>query len=203
VANVSAQGQANNFGEFYDEISASYRAIDDFRTKLLGFLPVATGGAVFLLLNSEITGNEDGDRTFLGAAGALGFVFTLGLFSFELHGIKKCHSYIRVGKLIEAARKAPGQFVARPRDLGWVINEPFASSLIYPASLAAWLFTAVVAFSDTAAAVAAGAVFLAGFVLSFSVTWFRKAAWDREIDDHVKRELARRVTLGEPADGKT
>ena len=28
---------------FYDQVCLSYRAIDDFRAKLLGFLPLATG----------------------------------------------------------------------------------------------------------------------------------------------------------------
>jgi hypothetical protein len=138
---VPARDQPRNLAAFYDEISASYRAIDDFRMKLLGFLPVATGGAVFLLLNSKI-GDEPSDdlKVFLAAIGTLGFAFTTGLFAYELHGIKKCHSYIHVGKLIEIHSKLPGQFIARPRDLGGLINEPFASSVIYPASLAAWVY---------------------------------------------------------------
>ena len=34
----------------YKKLCTSYRAIDDFRAKLLGFLPLATGG-VFLLID--------------------------------------------------------------------------------------------------------------------------------------------------------
>lgn len=37
-----------NLRTAYKELCNSYRAIDDFRAKLLGFLPLATGG-VFLL----------------------------------------------------------------------------------------------------------------------------------------------------------
>jgi hypothetical protein len=33
------------FGAAYEELCTSYRAIDDFRAKLLGFLPLVTGGA--------------------------------------------------------------------------------------------------------------------------------------------------------------
>jgi hypothetical protein len=33
----------------YDQLCQSYRAIDDFRAKLLGFLPVVTGGGLLLL----------------------------------------------------------------------------------------------------------------------------------------------------------
>jgi hypothetical protein len=32
----------------YQELCHSYRAIDDFRAKLLGFLPLATGTGIFL-----------------------------------------------------------------------------------------------------------------------------------------------------------
>ena len=32
----------------YNELCNSYRAIDDFRTKLLGFLPLVTGGGLIL-----------------------------------------------------------------------------------------------------------------------------------------------------------
>jgi hypothetical protein len=39
----------------YDQLCMSYRAIDDFRTKLLGFLPLVTGGGLLLL-----TGKADG-----------------------------------------------------------------------------------------------------------------------------------------------
>ena len=36
--------------EVYDRVCESYLAIDDFRMKLLGLLPVATGTGMFLLL---------------------------------------------------------------------------------------------------------------------------------------------------------
>ena len=37
----------------YDQLCYSYRAIDDFRAKLLGFLPLATGTGIFLLIPME------------------------------------------------------------------------------------------------------------------------------------------------------
>jgi hypothetical protein len=33
----------------YDQLCHTYRAIDDFRAKLLGFLPVVTGGGLLLV----------------------------------------------------------------------------------------------------------------------------------------------------------
>ena len=35
----------------YDQPCNSYRAIDDFRAKLLGFLPLAAGTGIFLILD--------------------------------------------------------------------------------------------------------------------------------------------------------
>ena len=36
-----------NLRTVYRELCSSYRAIDDFRTKLLGFLPLVTGTGLF------------------------------------------------------------------------------------------------------------------------------------------------------------
>jgi hypothetical protein len=38
-----------NLKTVYQQLCESYRAIDDFRAKLLGFLPLATGTGIFLL----------------------------------------------------------------------------------------------------------------------------------------------------------
>jgi hypothetical protein len=181
-----------DLGIFYDEISASYRAVDEFRMKLLGLLPVATGTGVFLLLNGKIGDKAGSDtKTFLGAIGIVGFAFTLGLFAYELYGIKKCHSYILIGQWIETASKVPGQFVARPRDLGGLINEPFASSIIYPASLGAWAFTAMIFVSRTWASVLALVVFIVGFGLSLWITKAGSGNWDKELrgllDERMKQ----------------
>jgi hypothetical protein len=46
----------------YDQLCISYRAIDDFRAKLLGFLPLVSGSGIFLLLNDAFT---DATRTHL------------------------------------------------------------------------------------------------------------------------------------------
>ena len=41
--------QAENVRTVYREPCTSYRAIDDFRMKLLGLLPLATGAGIFLV----------------------------------------------------------------------------------------------------------------------------------------------------------
>jgi YVTN family beta-propeller protein len=83
----------------YERVCDSCQAFDDFRTKLLGLLPTATGTGVFLLLSGEsdlLDSHKCGGP--LGAIGAVGFLFTLGLFAYELYGIKKCYCLIETGK---------------------------------------------------------------------------------------------------------
>jgi hypothetical protein len=130
----------------YTELCNSYHAIDDFRTKLLGFLPLVTGGGLVLLSARA----EDVRKEFFGPVGRFGILVTLGLLAYELFGIKKCHALIQTGQALEqkmnlpASRLGkPGQFIRRPNNLLWVVNEPFAAAMIYPAVLAAWTYLAV------------------------------------------------------------
>jgi hypothetical protein len=156
--------------EQYDRLCDSYHAIDDFRMKLLGLLPVATGTGVFLLLSGKtelIDGNSGGQLPeALGAIGIFGALFTFGLFTYELFGIKKCHCLIEAGKRLEARFGIRGQFRTRPRYAAGFLNEPFASSIIYPASMAAWIFLAVFFTSKEPwiAGLTAAAVFVVGLV---------------------------------------
>src|SRR5690348_5426892 len=100
---------ANHREIAYARVCDSYHAIDDFRTKLLGLLPVATGTGVFLLLNSNTDLLGPGKKptqqqtleVFLTAAGFIGLTFTVGLFAYELFGIKRCHYLIGAGKRLE------------------------------------------------------------------------------------------------------
>jgi hypothetical protein len=174
--------QDNNSRTIYQELCNSYRAIDDFRAKLLGFLPLATGTGIFLLLDNAMFKDGQGldyeTRILLVAAGAFGFAITLGLFCYEVYGIKKCHALIKAGRDLEVERLSigKGQFEKRPREVARLINEPFAAGVIYPAVLAAWTFLAAVfmpedvpwwAPHDQDALWWAIGVFIVGFVVSF------------------------------------
>jgi hypothetical protein len=157
--------QFDKLKSVYDQLCTSYRAIDDFRTKLLGFLPLASGAGVFFLLGSVF--DDPTKRAFytpyLLPIGIFGFVVTLGLFSFEIYGIRKCHALIKAGQQIERALGIDGQFIHRPREVARVINEPFAAGIIYPAVLAGWLYIALLAVLPLYAGWIAVVVFLAGF----------------------------------------
>jgi hypothetical protein len=181
---------------FYERVCESYHAIDDFRMKLLGLLPVATGTGVFLLLNgkAELIGSGNTDvKKALAAIGTFGFIFTLGLFAYELFGIKKCHYLIVAGKALEARLGIQGQFSTRPAEMAGFIAEPFASSVIYPACLAAWLFLALVFPSGKWAALMAGVVLFAGCAATMAST--RKIKRNQEREDKVLERVAKQGSV--------
>ena len=158
----------DNLRTVYSELVKSYHAIDSFRGTLLGLLPVATGAGIFLLYNngSPIATQAIG---FLVPVGLFGFLITGGLFAFEMYGVKKCHALITTGQELEERLGFAGQFCRRPDGIGGIVNEPFASGIIYPAAGAAWLFvalTSVLPEPPWLAWLVSGMVLLAGFAAS-------------------------------------
>jgi hypothetical protein len=166
---------AENVRTIYRELCTSYRAIDDFRGKLLAALPLASGTGIFLLIREP---GKEVTTALLLPIGVFGLLVTLGLFVFEVYGIRRCTHLIVFGEWLEGQLRIEAQFKHRPHGLEsfpllpkWFapfISEPLASGFIYPAVLAAWAFVAL--FQDktlnTRAAFIALAVFLLGFSLS-------------------------------------
>jgi tetratricopeptide (TPR) repeat protein len=177
-----------NLKTTYGELCNSYRDIDEFRAKLLGFLPLATGTGILLLFNfiqpnktqlnetllnqtiqNQTLPNET--KMYLLAIGIFGCIITLGLFAYEIYGIQKCHCIIETGKSMEKGMCISGQFRNRPRAVrlpivGEFINEPLASGIIYPAVLASWTFVALYFLYPQKAGIIAVLVFLVFFLLS-------------------------------------
>jgi hypothetical protein len=179
--------------DLYQRVCESYHAVDDFRMKLLGLLPLATGAGVFLLLNgkAELINNTDVSvQIAMGAIGAFGFLFTLGLFCYELFGIKKCHYLILTGKKLETDLQITGQFRSRPPNVARYVAEPFASSIIYPTSMASWLFLGLV-FAPNGymwvAVLAALTVFVLGFAATMWGSW--KIKQNQEEEDRLWKLL--------------
>jgi len=156
--------------QLYQQICDSYRAIDDFRTKLLGLLPLVSGGGMFLLLSDPLP------KEFMGPIGTFGAVITLGLFTYEIYGIEKCTALIKAGQDLESASKFEGQFLSRPtgilRRTGFLsrISEPFAAGIIYPAVLAAWLYLAFLFTCSLVAPIISILVFILGFSFTYKYT---------------------------------
>jgi hypothetical protein len=185
----------------YEQLCISYRAIDDFRAKLLGFLPVVTGGGLLIL-----TGRGDGlsQELFL-PAGVFGVAVTLGLFAYEVYGIKKCHALIKAGVALESSLGLvkspdprfpqslgpPGQFQDRPREVLGYVNEPFAAAIIYPAAVAGWAYLAAYRGEPRLAGVIAAAIFVIGFAITLEYN--RRLRKDAE---RIGRSMATREQAG-------
>src|SRR5258708_32454447 len=161
----------------YKELCPSYRAMDEFRTKLLGFLPLATAAGVVALFGKDLSFTQERLKH-LEPVAIFGVLTTCGLYAYELYGITKCHYLIETGKCLERRSLVPGQFATRPT---WVINEPFAAAIIYPAVVAAWTFMAVLVFHWIAAVIVATVVFLIGFCLTIIHAQSLDAKW---LKDH-------------------
>lgn len=162
-AEASNPDAAENLRLVYNQLCDSYRAIDDIRMKLLGLLPIATGAGILVLTGG---GKSAPPRGLSLPIGLFGLIVTIGLFSYELHGIKKCGYWIDAGKNIEAGLGINGQFQRRPHELAGFIDEPFAASIIYPAVLASWLFFALLEAPRWVGYVSSSALFAGGVLLS-------------------------------------
>jgi hypothetical protein len=157
----------------YEQVHNRYAEITEFRAKLLGLLPLATGTGAFLLLQ-RVQDPNDELRRFLGPIGIFGFVVTLGLFVYELRGIQRCHKLEEQGEALEIEMKLGpelGPFRGQPpRRLGNMLGPPLAGLIIYIATAFAWLLLALYGFKASPnlpwALAAMGA-----FVLVLALAW--------------------------------
>lgn len=163
--NLLSDEKKLNLMKAYEQLCGSYHAIDDFRAKLLAFLPLASSGGIFFLLNSL----TDDTKPFFTPLGVFGALITFGLFAYEIFGIRKCHALIQAGEQIEYLLDIhqQGQFTTRPPAVARLMNEPFAAGVIYPAVLAAWVYIALVFSQPQAAMVLAAVIFIVGFTCLF------------------------------------
>jgi hypothetical protein len=101
---------SDNCRTAYEQVCTSFHAIDDLRTKLLGFLPLVTGGGLILL-----TGRTGEVRQeFFVPFGLFGVLVTFGLLVYELNGMKRCLELIYDGEALESAMGLRlGQFITR------------------------------------------------------------------------------------------
>ncbi len=131
---------SRNMAVGYEELCKTYNAIRDFRAKLLGFLPLASGGGIFLLLEKSESG-------YLIPIGLIGALVTLGLWFYEKHNMNRCHNLIKRGAEWETSLTGNGgQFQDHP-----LKKEPDKMSLVivaarfvYGSVFAGWLFVVYV-----------------------------------------------------------
>ena len=130
-----------NLRAVYQELCAGYHGIADFRAKLLGLLPLASGAGIFLLLGKFPV--SDQSSLIQVAVGTFGFLVTLGLFTYELRGIQRGNALNEVGKAMEKDLGFQGQFRLRPGANNGIIGSTLAVRIIYLTVLVAWPFVSL------------------------------------------------------------
>jgi hypothetical protein len=152
----------DNVKTAYDQVCTGFHKIDDFRAKLLGFLPLVTGGGLVLL-----TGRLAAvDREFFGPAGLFGILVTIGLLVYELNGMRRCRDLIYDGEALEnTMRLKRGQFITRANHPPRIFTKPFAAAWIYPAVLAAWTYLALYVDRPGLAQITSATVFVLALVV--------------------------------------
>jgi hypothetical protein len=136
----------------YGEVCRSYHAIDDFRTKLLGILPITSLVGILLLGRDNLfLGGDAASRKLVGFGSFFAAAFTLALFLFEIRGILRCHHLIQRGIELEKKLRVNGQFsvCAHQRDREnsvaseKIFNAKVAACAMYSLVFSAWLFLAL------------------------------------------------------------
>jgi len=133
----------------YAEICKSYHAIDDFRMKLLGLLPLASLVGVFLLDSSKVLArvaeSKEAGNELVGFAAIFAAMLTLALFLYEVRGIQRSHNLITEGKhLEELLGIRHGQFHVCEEEHKnsslRALNAKLIACLIYSLVFAGWFF---------------------------------------------------------------
>jgi hypothetical protein len=133
---MADQDQLANARLAYQEVCKSYQAIVDFRAKLLGFLPLASGAGAYVVLSKEPS------PPWAWVAGLFGFVVTFGLFLYELRGLQRAAALEQAGRELEVdLGLASGQFREQPEPyLRGFVDPRGAAWVIYPTVEASWLY---------------------------------------------------------------
>ena len=181
---VLPENKAEALRMAYQEICTSIHTYDDFRSKLLGLLPLISGISIFFLLSDTLTDTSKRDfaSQFLGPVGFFGCVVTIGLFFYELRGLQISNGFVEVGKKIEGQLGIEGQFTHRPPKIAGFIGYTLAARVIYPAVLAAWVFVAMVLLWPQGAWLIALLVFFLAFAGSY--TFNLSVTLEKRPDDH-------------------
>ena len=181
-----------NLRTLYTELCTSYRAIDEFRAKLLAALPLATAIGIFLAVPDffKIKNSEEIAlfQSLFPPIGLFGFVITLGLFIFEVHGIRRCTHLIVVGQDLERKLGLGGQFVHRASSIAGFISEPLASGVIYSAVLATWTLLGLYFMCKVVAIIASILLFIVGSGGSiYFLQWIRRDR--KKLEDRLKNTV--------------
>jgi hypothetical protein len=141
----------------YTEVCRSHEALQNFRMKLLGLLPIASIAALLALEKSASSPAPTLIETaVIGYIGVFSALFTLALFGYEARGILMCHDLYATGAALERVMAMNGQFTIcdetrdlpcydreYKRGLARKINSKIAPCAVYSLVFAAWSFVAL------------------------------------------------------------
>lgn len=139
----------------YDQICRAHDGIAEFRAKLLGLLPLASGASIFLLIGNEAV-TQGNNVLHLIPVGLFGMLITLGLFFYELRGIHKCRGLIRGAQILEAKLLPEdglweyAAFNFRQGSLWGFVGATGAALTIYPTVMGAWAYILAVGLRGSA-----------------------------------------------------
>ena len=157
-SNTGEELSQDNLVKIYQEVCTNIRTSDDISFKLLGFVPLLSGGGAAILSLKNIS---DHPLAVL-LASVIGAIFTFGLFRWEMRNVQKCTFLIDTAADIEknlfkvnvaligqyslwntAARPRLFKKLPEPKELAvgrWdEIGKTQAERIIYWSSIAAWL----------------------------------------------------------------
>ena len=132
----------SNLTTVYKEVCNRLNAIDDFRSKMLGLLPLVSGTGLFILFRFKSADWQMLEESF-GQIGTFGILITIGLLFYEIRGIQNCLYLQKVGLFLEQQMVVTGQFHDNPSRVLGIIGKTAAAQVIYPAVLAGWSYVAV------------------------------------------------------------
>jgi hypothetical protein len=132
--------ESEGYKALYEEVCRQHDGITDFRAKLLGFLPLASGAAILLLPKNGAALSVHAPH--LLAIGMFGILVTMGLFVHEIRGIEKCVTLIKVARSLE--KRLSNELEGAFRSKRPAIEMRTPARIIYFAVALAWAYIAVV-----------------------------------------------------------
>jgi hypothetical protein len=144
---ASTSATALTVDKQYAEICSSVRATDEISFKLLGLVPLISGGGIVLLLDAGKRPTWSPVVIFVALFGA---TVTFAIYRWEVRNIQTCNWLIARGADLEREELglAKGQFYNRdpaPSLLGRRMGKAGAERLLYATTIGAWLLLPVVA----------------------------------------------------------
>jgi hypothetical protein len=157
LRDVSTTPNDESIRAVYEEVCNSYHAIDEFRMKLLGLLPLTSIIGLVILEKGAMGGVAvSGKNEIVAYASFFAAAFTLALFVYEIRGIRRSHKLVERGQELERLLCVPGQFslcaeeaqAAKQANKRWrrialLFNSKTAACVMYALVFTAWLFLAL------------------------------------------------------------